>query len=86
MLLANDEAVMTVLDALNFFVLNPTQLNNPIPVPRRKLIEKIDEHNHLTVALPATTNMHRQCFDAEVGGCWRSCLTAVEQRSVVHSV
>ena len=43
MLLANKEAVMTVLDTLNFVTFNPLQNKNPIAVRRRKLIAKIDE-------------------------------------------
>jgi len=43
MLLANEEAVMTVFDTLNFVAFNPLQNNNPIAVRRRKLIAKIDE-------------------------------------------
>jgi hypothetical protein len=43
MLLANKEAIMTVLDALNFVAFNPLQNNNSIAVRRRKLIAKIDE-------------------------------------------
>ena len=34
---------MTVLDALNFVTLNPLKINNPIAVPGRKLIAKVDE-------------------------------------------
>jgi hypothetical protein len=47
MLLANKEAVMTVLDTLNFVAFNPLQNNNPIAVRRRKLIAKIDEQIQL---------------------------------------
>ena len=42
MLLANKEAVMTVLDTLTFVAFNPLQNNNPVAVRRRKLIVKID--------------------------------------------
>ena len=42
MLLANKEAVMAVLDTLNFVAFNPLQNNNPIAVRRRKLMAKID--------------------------------------------
>ena len=48
MLLANKEAVMTVLDKLNFVAFNPLQNNNPIAVRRRKLIAKIDEQGCIT--------------------------------------
>jgi hypothetical protein len=47
MLLANKEAVMTVLDTLNFVAFNPFANNNPIAVRRRKLIAKIDEQIQL---------------------------------------
>jgi len=43
MLLANKEAVMIVLDTLNFVAFNPLRNNNPIAVRRRNLIAKIDE-------------------------------------------
>lgn len=42
MILANKEAVTTVIDILNFF-LNSLQKNNPIVFPLYKLIAKIDE-------------------------------------------
>ena len=41
MLLANKEAVMALLDTLNFVAFNPLQNNNPIAARRRKLIAKI---------------------------------------------
>ena len=44
MLLAYEEAVMTVLDTLNFVAFNPLQNNNSTAVRRRKLIAKIDEN------------------------------------------
>ena len=47
MLLANEEAIMTVLDTLNFVTFNPLQNNNPIAVRRRKLIAKIDKQIRL---------------------------------------
>jgi hypothetical protein len=37
MLLANKEAVMNLLNTLNFVAFNPLQNNNPIAVRRRKL-------------------------------------------------
>jgi len=43
MLLANKEAVMTIIDTLNFVAFNPLHNNNPIAVHRRKLIAKIEE-------------------------------------------
>ena len=58
MLRANKEAVMTVLDTLNFVAFNPLQNNNPIAIRRRKLIAKIDEQIQLAAnkdfPLPAT--------------------------------
>ena len=44
MLLANKEAVMTVLGTMDMdsVAFNPLQNNNPIAVRRRKLIAKID--------------------------------------------
>ena len=38
MLRANKEAVMTVLDTLNFVAFNPLQNNNPIAIRRRKFM------------------------------------------------
>ena len=43
MLLANEEAVMTILDTLNFVAFKPLTNNNPIAVRRHKLVAKIDE-------------------------------------------
>ena len=43
MLLANKEAVMTVLDTLNFVAFNPLQNYKPLAVCRRQLIAKIGE-------------------------------------------
>ena len=47
MLLANKEAVMTILNTLNFVAFNPLQSNNPIAVRRHKRIAKIDEQIQL---------------------------------------
>ena len=52
MLIANKEAVMTVLDTLNFVAFNPLQNSDPIAVRRRKLMAKIDEQIQLA------TNKH----------------------------
>ena len=41
MLRANKEAVMTVLDTLNFVAFNPLANNNPIAVRRRKLMARL---------------------------------------------
>jgi hypothetical protein len=43
MLLANKEAVMTVLKSFNFVEYAPLANNNPVAVRRRKLIAKIEE-------------------------------------------
>jgi hypothetical protein len=48
MLYANKEAVITVLDTLNFVVFKPLANNNPIAVCRCKLIAKIDEQIQLS--------------------------------------
>ena len=47
MLLANKEAVMTVLDTLIFVAFNLLQNNNPIALRRRNLIAKFDEQIQL---------------------------------------
>ena len=47
MLRANKEAVMTVLDTLNFVAFNPLQNNNPIAACRLKLMAKIDKQIQL---------------------------------------
>ena len=49
MLLANEEAIMTLLDTLSFVAFNPLHHNNPIAVRRHKLITKIDEQIQLAV-------------------------------------
>ena len=63
MLLANKEAVMTVLDTLNFVAFNPLQNNNPIAVRRRKLIAKIDEQIQLAVNKDYTPTQHKWVTD-----------------------
>jgi hypothetical protein len=63
MLLANKEAVMTVLNTLNFVAFNPLQNNNPIAVRRRKLIAKIDEQIQLTVNKDYTPTQHKWVTD-----------------------
>ena len=57
MLLANKEAVMTVLDTLNFVAFNPLQNNNSIAVRRRKLVAKIDEQICLAPSDWSKTNV-----------------------------
>jgi hypothetical protein len=59
MLLATKEAVMTVLDTLNFVAFNPLQNNNPIAVRRRKLIAKIDEQIQLATNKDYTPTQHK---------------------------
>jgi hypothetical protein len=63
MLLANLEAVMTVLDTLNFVAFNPLQNNNPIAVHRRKLIAKIDEQMQLLANKDYTPTQHKWVTD-----------------------
>ena len=63
MLLANKEAVMTVLDTLNFVAFNPLQNNNPIVVRRRKLIAKIDEQIQLAVKKDYTPTQNKWVTD-----------------------
>jgi len=63
MLLANKEAVMTVLDTLNFVSFNPLQNNNPIAVRRRKLIAKIDEQIQLASNKDFTPTQHKWVTD-----------------------
>ena len=63
MLLANYEAVMTVLDTLNFVDFNPLQNNNPIAVRRRKLIAKIDEQIQLAENKDYTPTQHKWVTD-----------------------
>ena len=63
MLLANEEAVMTVLETLNFVAFNPLQNNNPIAVRRRKLIAKIDEQIQLASDKDYTPTQHKWVTD-----------------------
>ena len=63
MLLANKEAVMTVLDTLNFVAFNPLQNNNPIAVRRRKLMVKIDEQIQLAANKDYTPTQHKWVTD-----------------------
>ena len=65
MLLANKEAVMTVLDTLNFVAFNPLQNNNPIAVRRRKLMAKIDEQIQLATNKDYTPTQHKWVTDGE---------------------
>ena len=63
MLSANNEAVVTVLDILNFVAFNPLQSNNPIAVRRRKLIAKIDEQIQLATNKDYTPTRHKWVAD-----------------------
>ena len=70
MLLANEEAVMAVLDALNFVAFNSLQNNNPIAVRRRKLIAKIDEQIQFAADKDDTPTQHKWVVDAD-GNQWK---------------
>ena len=63
MLLANKEAVMSVLDTLNFVTFNPPQNNNPIAVRCRKLITGIDEQIQLAANKEYTPTLHKWVTD-----------------------
>jgi hypothetical protein len=65
MLLANEEAVMTVLDTLNFVAFKPLANNNPIAVRRRKLVAKIDEQIQLASDKDYTPTQHKWITDAD---------------------
>jgi hypothetical protein len=65
MLLANKEAVMTVLDTLNFVAVNRLQNNNPIAVRRRKLIARIDEQIQLAASEDYTPTQHKWVTDED---------------------
>jgi len=65
MLRANKEAVMTVLDTLNFVVFNPLANNNPIAVRRRKLMAKIDVQIQLATNKGYTPTQHKWVTDDE---------------------
>jgi hypothetical protein len=65
MLLANKEAVMTVLDTLNFVAFNPLANNNPIAIRRRKLMAKIDIQIQLATNKDYTSTQHKWVNDDE---------------------
>jgi hypothetical protein len=65
MLLANEEADMTVLDTLNFVAFKPLANNNPIAVRRRKLVAKIDEQIQLASDKDYTPTQHKWITDAD---------------------
>jgi hypothetical protein len=82
MLLANSEAIMTVLDTLNFVAFNPLQNNNPIAVRRRKLIAKIDEQIQLAANKDYTPTQLDTRINPDFGHRWR-WLQAAEARGWV---
>ena len=61
--LAKKEAVMTLLDKLNFVAFNPLQNNNPFAVRRRKLITKIYEQIQLAANKDNTPTQHKWVTD-----------------------
>ena len=63
--LATEEANMTVLDTLNFVVFNPLSNNNPTAVRRRKLMAKIDEKIQLAINKDYTPTQHKWVTDVE---------------------
>jgi hypothetical protein len=65
MLLANKEAVMTVLDTLNCLAFNPFANNNSIAVRRRKLIAEIDEQIQLAANKGYTPTQHKWVTDTK---------------------
>jgi hypothetical protein len=65
MLLAKEEAVMTVLDKLNFVAFNPLANNNPIAVRRRKLIAKIDEQIQIATNSDYSPTQYKWVTDSE---------------------
>jgi hypothetical protein len=65
MLRTNKEAVMTVLDTLNFVAFNPLKNNNVIAVRRSKLMAKIDEQIQLATNKDYTPTQHKWLTDDE---------------------
>jgi hypothetical protein len=65
MFLANKEAVMNILNTLNFVAFNPLPNNNPIAVRRRKLTVKIDEQVQLATNNGYTPTQHKWVTDDE---------------------
>ena len=83
MLLANKEAVLTLLDTLNLVAFNPLQNNNPIAVRRRKMMAKTDEQIQLATNKDYTPTQHKWVTDdegkqtkVEVAKCVKRCWTA----------
>ena len=56
---------MTVIDTLNFVALNPLKNYNPISVPHRKLMAKIDEQIQLATNKDYTPTQHKWVTDGE---------------------
>ena len=56
---------MTVLATLNFVAFNPLLNTNPIAVPRRKLIVKIDEQIQLAANKDFTPSQHKWVTDEQ---------------------
>ena len=65
MLGANKEAVMTVLDTLNFVAFNPLANNKSIVIRRRKLMAKIDEQIKLATNKDYTPTQHKWVTDEQ---------------------
>ena len=65
MFLADKEAVMTVLDTLNFVALNLPSNNNPITVRRRELIAQINEKIRLAANKDYTPTQHKWVTDEQ---------------------
>ncbi len=65
MLLAKKEAVMTVLNTVNFVAFNPLQNNNPVAVRRRKLVAKINEQIQFATDKDYTPTQHKWITDAD---------------------
>ena len=56
---------MTVIDTLNFVALNPLKNYNPISVPHRKLMAKIDEQIQLATNKDYTPTQHKWVTDEQ---------------------
>ena len=65
MLLATKEALMNLLNTLNFVTFNPLQNSNPIAVHRRKLMAKIDEQIQLATNKDYTPTQQKWITDAD---------------------
>ena len=65
MRLANKEAVMTLLDTLNFVVFKPLANKPRIEVCLRKLIAKLDKQIQLAAHKDYTPTQHQWVIDAD---------------------